>query len=334
MIVLGACSEADAGIVEWPTRGVDEFVQWTGGEVRLEESDAVVNVWPVVRVDADGGYLVADTRESQARLYDAAGRLRARFGAKGKGPTEFDGMVSLLRLPSHELAVADLSGKLAVFDSAGGVVRRSWQTGLLPLWDAEIVQDSLLLLVGRGKDRTGPLLHLFDPRRGTMIRHWFPDGATRTMARRSALTAGWAEASVRGDTIAVTHSLRDSLYLFSAEGASLRTVPIPFRHRRPMSRELPRRPDRIATHAWMSSFSLVTNAFWGGDGTWLIQYQDRNGPDIRFRLLAMDEDGRFRFELRDSPQLLTADPARGVLYFVNPESLAPNVWSVAQLKPR
>lgn len=333
LIALGACEQAEAGQADWPTRAVDEFVQWES-QVRLEESEQVVNVWPVLNRDTDGGYLVADTREAQARLYDASGRLRARFGARGKGPEEFDGMVSLLRLPSGELAVADLSGKLAVFDSAGSRLARTYQTGLLPLYDAELLPDSTLLLVGRGKDRAGPLLHVFDPPRGAVVRSFFPDGAVRALGRRNALTAGWVEATVRADTIAVVHSLADTLFLFSAGGRRLRATPIPFQHFRRMERELPRRPTRVETHAWMSSFSLVSHAFWAGDGTWLIQYQDRDGPEIRWRLLAMDRDGRRRFELRDPPQLLATDPDRGRLYFVHPGSLAPNQWSVARLRSR
>lgn len=329
---LGGCSEPEIALGAWSTRSIDEFVRW-GEEIRLEENEQVVNVWPVVQRDPEGGFLVADTREAQARLYDGSGRLRARFGSRGKGPAEFDGLVAALRLPSREIVLADRAGKVAVLDSSGVRVLRTYGSGLLPLYDAELLQDSLLLLVGRGSVKTGPLLHVFDPRSGRLLRHFFTV-TPRGILPGSAMTAGFAEAAVHGDTIAVIHSITDTLYRFSAAGASLGKMPIPFRHFRPIRHSLPRNPTREQTHAWLSSFSLASHAFWGGGGTWLIQYQDRNGPEIRWRLLGMTHDGKRLFELRDSPQLLATEPATGRLYFVAPRSLAPNLWSVARLGPR
>jgi len=330
---VGACARADAAPEAWPTRPLGEVVRWEG-EIRPEENDEVLNVWPILHADPAGGFLVADTREGQTRLYDAAGRLRGRFGARGRGPAEFDGPVASLRLPSGEIAVADLSGKVAVFDAAGARLLRTFQTGLVPLYDAELLPDARLLLVGRGPDKAGPLLHLFDPRGGRITRRFFTPAQPRGTSRRGALTASFAEATVRGDTIAVVTSLVDTLYLFDAGGRSLAKVHIPFRHFRPLPRDLPRRAKREQTYAWLSAFSLVSHAFWAGDGSWLVQYQDRNGPEIRWRLLRMTRDGRRIFELRDTPQLLATDPDSGRLYFVAPTAPAPNVWSVARLRSR
>ena len=331
LAALGACARADAAPEAWPTRAVGELVRWEG-RIRLEENAEVLNVAPIPHADPAGGFLVADVREGQMRLYDAAGRLRGRFGTKGKGPAEFDGPVAALRLPSGEIAVADLSGKVAVFDAAGAHLLRTFQTGLVPLYDAELLPGGRMVLVGRGTDKAGPLLHLFDPRDGRITRHFFPQPRPRGVSRHGALTASFAEATVRGDTIAVVSALADTLYLFNAGGAALGKLPVPFQHFRPIPRNAPRGAQREKTIAWFSSFSLVSHAFWAGDGSWLVQYQDREGPEIRWRLLRMTRDGRRLFELRDTPQLLATDPASGRLYFVDPASPTPNAWSVARLR--
>jgi len=328
---MGACARADAAPDAWPTRPVDDFVRWEG-RITLEENARVLNVAPIPHADPRGGFLVADVREGQMRLYDDAGHLHGAFGSKGKGPAEFDGPVAALRIPSGEIAVADLSGKVAVFDSAGARLLRTFQTGLVPLYDAELLSGGCMVLVGRGTDRAGPLLHLFDPRDGRITRHFFPQPRPRGVSLHGALTASFAEATVRGDTIAVVSALADTVYLFDAGGAALAKLPVPFRHFRPVPRNAPSGAQREKTIAWFSSFSLVSHAFWAGDGSFLVQYQDRDGPEIHWRLLRMARDGRPLFELRDTPQLLTTDPASGRLWFVDPASPTPNAWSVARLR--
>ncbi|HEY7770045.1 hypothetical protein [Longimicrobium sp.] len=333
IVGVAACSEAEAGPQAWPTRKLDDVVTW-GPEIRLQESETVITVAPVLHHDPGGGFLVADRREAQGRLYDPAGRLRGQFGARGRGPGEFDGLVAALRLSSGEIAAVDVSGKLAVYDSAGARVLRTWQTEVMPLYDAEVIGGSLLLLVGRGRDKAGPLLHLFDPRTGRVLRRFHPDPGAPGMARGSSMTAGFADATVYGDTIALVHSLSDTLSLLSPSGAPLGRIAIPFQHFRSPRASMPRRPTREQTHAWLSSFSLVSHAFRTGDGGWLIQYQDRDGPAIHWRLLRMSAEGRRLFELRDTPQLLATDPRSGALYFVHPASEVPSVWAVAQLRAR
>ena len=230
--------------------------------------------------------------------------------------------------------MADLSGTVAVFDSTGSTLLRTWQTGLLPLYDAEVLDGSRLVLVGRGPAITGPLLHLFDLRTGRMLRHFFAPPPAPGRSRRGALTAAFAEATVRGDTIAVVHSLIDTLFVFRADGTPLRRIALPLQHFRLLERDYPRNATREQGFAWTSSFSLLSHAFWAGDGSWLVQYQDRDGPEIHWRLLRMTGDGRRLFELRDTPQLLATDPASGRLFFVDPRSPAPDTWSAARLVSR
>lgn len=335
--VLAAClaaaacggGERDRAAGDPPPSRLDELVTW-GGEIRLEESDEVINVFPNVTATGDA-FLVADAREVQFRVYGKDGRLASHFGQKGEGPEEFRSPVAALRRASGNVLVVDINGKVAEFTPAGEL--RS--TGIVPfamVYDADLVNDTLMVIAGRAPgSRDTPLLHLVDPRSGAIL-HSFFRPAIPPKLRDEYMIAGFVDAAVRGDTVAAVFALSDTVYLFSPTGEARGKIPIPARSLRPLKEPVPRGAPREKLQEWVSTFSSVSNVHWGPDGTFLVQYFDIEGVTQHWRLVRMDRGGKALFEGIDTPQLLATGDGGATLYFVKPDSETPNVWSVAHLQ--
>jgi hypothetical protein len=73
---------------------------------------------------SDGRIVVAIGRTQELRFFDSLGQFTKAVGRKGRGPGEFDHLVSVYRGKSDSLYAYDNSlMRITVFDSAGGVVR-------------------------------------------------------------------------------------------------------------------------------------------------------------------------------------------------------------------
>jgi hypothetical protein len=316
--------------------GLDRVVRW-GRDITLEENDDVVNVIPHMALDSRGGFLIADQAENQIRRYDRNGKLLGHFGRKGEGPGEFSVLLRALPLRSGGVLAFNSFEHGAVFDSAGRV-ERTFRMPLQSLSEARLLDDTLLLLGGAVPQRTPspdrPRLHLWNLKRETMVRSFFVPHVRGRAHDLAASVVGIVSMDVRGDTVAAVFAISDTVYFFDLNGRALRKVPIPFRHFRPVSerRRLPGpHDDIVAAREWVGTFSFICHLFWLRDGTLLVQYQDRVGTEPHWRLLGMTAQGAPLFEEVDTPRLIQADPATGVLYFRKPGALTPNVWTEATL---
>lgn len=330
---LSGCARGDAEPVDEqrPVIGtLDEAVAWTG-EVRLEENDEVINVSPRVYPDGDG-FLVADSKEAQIRRYGPDGRLRARLGRRGAGPGEFQYVIAAVRLSSGEILAADMMGTLTIFSPRGDSVRHTARTPLGPLYEVVPLDDSLVVLVGRvGASAETPLMHLWDVRRDTIVRSFFPAPQGRGELQSAYMFTGFADAAVRGDTIATIFALSDTVRMYTRDGREVGKVAIPFRHFRRLESGMPQQGGPAELQEWMESYSAASGLFWLSDGTFLVQYYDQRDAETVWRLLRMTRDGRPLMEIVDSPKLL-AGSEPDALTFVKPGAEAPNVWSRARLR--
>ncbi len=302
------------------------------GTITLEENQATINVAPIAAPDPAGGFVVVDAKELRGRVYDGSGKLVGAFGRDGKGPGEFTAPMSGRRAPSGELVVADaMEGRITYFDPTGTRATGTSRVPLLPLYDAVPHGDSTLLLVGRAPDGFhAPLLHLFDRRSGTVKRSFFPTPGGVTV-QRLAGSLGWADAAVRGDTVAATFGMSDTLYLFGVDGALRRRIPLPFQSfALPEMPEADERTEPRARNDWMQRLTLVYDLFWLPDGSFLVQTGRQKGAELEWGLLHLTPDGERLAELPASPRLMAA---RGdTLYFVDPRSEIPNRWRIARLR--
>lgn len=315
--------------------GLDDAIVWDR-EISLEENERTINVVVRAELDSRGGFLIADEQEGFARRYDPTGRLLVQFGGKGAGPAEFPNLLRMIRLPEGTLAGFDVFNKIAVFDSTGTRLLRTGTSPVAPLHSVLLLNDSVVLLGGHlrpGSAEDGLRLHQWDLRADSILSSFFAPPLPSEAHALADRTAGWTAADRRGDTLAVVSSLSDTVYLMSTAGERYGQVPIPARGFRRLDPDT-RRPDPrgglAAVRQWLGSFSLISDVFWVGD-TFIVQYQDRTGPQPRWRFVAFGRDGRRRFEVIDSPKLLAADRDSGLLYFVSPDSPTPNVWRAGRL---
>lgn len=312
---------------------LDEAVAW-GADLELEENAEVINVTPQVRIDSAGRFIVADPSEAQVRIYESDGSLLHHFGSKGPGPEEFESPVVALRMPSKAIMSADFSGKFVVFDSVGSEVVLSRRLPVGPIFDVDILNDTLVVLAGRlPGSKTPPLLHIWNPSSDTVVRSFFPQPVPGPGLEDAAVVTGHVSVDVRGDTIAAVFSLSDTVYLFTLDGGAVGKVPISFQHFRRLENPAPATASRERLFEWLESFSRIANLFWVPDGTFYIQYADKVSGEQKWRLLRMTRTGKTLFEIRDTPQLLAIGPEGSRFYFVKPGSLTANIWRIATLAP-
>lgn len=331
VVLMSACSGAQRTSDHTAQLGsIDEVVQWQR-DLRLEENQQVINVSPWVQPDGSGKFLVADGMEQQIRAYGADGRLHGIFGRRGSGPGEFQHLVRSVRLPDGSILAPDMMGQLTRFDSAGQRVLSTARTGIGPIYDIAILDDSSVLIVGRkGGESEGPLLHEWSVRNSRLLSSFFPAPQGRRGFAGAYAFTGFADVAVRGDTLAAIFALEDTVRVFTRDGRALAKIPIPFANFHALEKPLPANRPPQEFQEWLGSFSTATDVFWLDDGTFLIQYMDQHASDRMYSLLHMDRAGRKLWEVTNAPRLL-AVAAADSLVFVKKGAEAPNEWSIAKL---
>lgn len=304
----------------------------------VEENDGVVNVTPRLRVDGRGGFLVADAAESQIRRYSPTGKLLWSAGRRGLGPGEFYAVASVIRLASGEILAVDRNGRLTFFDAEGTRVTRTAETRLMAVTDAEVVDDSTLLIAGVGErlGDDGPRLHVWSIDRKTSKRSFFAPSA-RQRNKTAALTMGYVMTALRGDTVAATFAPSDTVYFHTLDGRDAGRVAL----NSASFRRVPNaEPGRTITNPreraeWLSGMDFVADIDWLPDGAMLVAYQGIEASQAMRRnwhLLAQDRTGARRWESRNvSSMILGTDPGSRTVFFVPHEAEAPNRWTVARL---
>ena len=333
LAVSGGCGTGGAREAE--SASLDSVFERTS-RVALQESRTAINVLPMGEVDPRGGVRVAEYRESQVRRYAGDGSLLWSAGRNGGGPGEFTGPAAVIRLGSGEVLVADQRGRLTLFDSTAAAVRATWETKLRRVEELLLVSDSLVLLSGVLEgDENGPRLHLWKVGEGAPRHSFFTP--TRNAANRTAAgVAGWTRASLRADTLAVTFSASDTLYLFTAQGRPLGQFSLPSEHFRRVPGTEPTPSSAPAVQAeWMSRFDLVEAPYWLSDGSLLIAYRgidpERALERVR-HLLHVTRTGQRVFEVRNGPRLLAVDQGSRTAIFVDPFAEAPNRWVTGRIR--
>jgi hypothetical protein len=303
-------------------------------EVKLDERGEVVNVTPRVVVDPHGGYIVADPSESQIRLYTSEGRLRRWFGRRGAGPGEFEHLAAAVRGPDGELLAFEINGRLTVFDSTGSTVLRIQQTRIAPLYHAVLTAggDEAIITGRLSGGNSSPLVHLYDLRRGSIIRSFFTPRPPRREFEGAYRFSGFSDAVVQHDTVAVLFALSDTLYLFGLDGKARGKISLPFSGFRPIRKPMPVNESPLQFRRWVESFSTASHLYWQPNGTLLVQFFDTYDTQPQWRLLGLRSNGTPLFEIKDSPKLLALSPSSDSLIFVKPGSDLPNVWSIAEVK--
>lgn len=293
------------------------------GDLTIEEGDTALVVAPMVRRDA-GGFLVADAKESQVRRYDLSGRLLHTLGRRGGGPGEFEAPVAAVRLADGDLVVADLTGRITVFDAHTDSIVRSFRPPVSPIYGMLVGADGELLILGEGqRERRGELIHVWVPAADSLGPSYFRTPGDANI-RKLASGYGWLAADQRADSLLAVFSLVDTVFVLTRAGAIADRIPLPSRIYRPITPAPSGKVPPQARRAWSATLVRLTDVFWLPDNTILVQMHQRVDGEDRYRLLHMTRDGRSLHELVDSPRLLTT--RSDTLIFVHPSAAVPNRW--------
>lgn len=296
----------------------------------LDSVRGLTLVLPTATVTPTGGFLVADVRQQQISRFTREGRLINYFGGDGDGPSEFRHLATALPLSSGEIFVLDRSGTAMIFDSLGERKRTTF-TGLAPVYDAALIDDSLIAITARKNTQAqSQLLHIWNYRREKLVRSfWEIPGHSPRLDEVYAMI-GSADVTVRGDTLAAIFALSDTLYLFDVNGNVLRTGQIASRYFRKVPGDPPKNGEDFLV--WRSSFSRYSQILNGPGNTYFVQYFDLRGFELDWRLLQVASDGTPINEVRDSRRLVAYLPDSHSLIFVHPDPDQLNTWTVARLR--
>jgi hypothetical protein len=301
-----------------------------GRTLTLRDGGRVTTVLPTLALQQGGGFFVVDLREHQIRRYDSIGNLISYFGRPGSGPAEFERLAGAVQTRSGAIIAADASGYLAYLDSTGRESKRV-RTGLGPIYNIALVNDSVVALTGRLPGRAdGPFVHLWNTRQERIANSFFDMPRHAPELAPAYAYAGAVDVAVRHDTVAAIVALSDTVYLFTTDGRAVGKLPMPSRHFRQITRPPPPnlQEDVGARVAWSSSFSRMSKVFWAADGSLYVQYFDLEQVDPRWSLIHMRRGGTPPVEMHDVPRLLTVSPFDNRLYFINPQTLEPNQWVI------
>ncbi len=310
---------------------IDSAIVWHQA-FELQENVEVTTVSPSVATDPTGGFLVADLREGQIRVYRRDGSLIG-FRDSATGLTRrYSFPVSFTRASDNTLVVAEFAGHVFFLDSTAAHLTESAVLPLEPVYGATPLSDSTVLILGRSEQRDR-LLHVWDRSKGAVVHSFFPipRNPRDDTAGVASKIAGWADAEVRGDTIAAVFSLADTLYLFDPSGQLRQKIRIPvpaFRSPRSLP---PPRASADYVRAWVDAFTRISDLFWLPDGTFIFQYADTRDDESIWHLVGMRRDGTFLFRADDTPRLWAVRDS--VLFFQqgSPSSGA-NQWQTATLR--
>ncbi|HSW30415.1 MAG TPA: hypothetical protein VLH75_13100 [Longimicrobiales bacterium] len=307
--------------------------------IDLQETQLVVNVAPVARIDPEGGFLLADRMEQQVRRYSEQGRILEFAGAKGGGPGQFMNLATAGRLESGQVLAAESSGGVALFTRDLDSVAYTLRLPLTRLEDLEVLDDTLVAFAAARPGREGlygPRIHIFNTRTSKIQNSFFaplPDAPSFD----AAVMAGWTKISVHRGRLAAIFATSDTVYLFRLDGAPVAQLPLPSgTFRRVPEGPGPRGtadPQRAAV--WLSTFDLMSDIAWVSDSVLVVLYQSVRPTAALERvwhLVAMSDQGRGLFEIRESPKFIAVDTPRDRLFFQAPGAMAPNKWYIARLR--
>lgn len=315
--------------------------------ISLQETPEVVNVSLEVALDPalgsardsglgpDGGLIVADQQEGQARIYDAEGGLLWYGGGKGEGPGEFQNLRLARRLGDGSLLCSDRNARFTLFDTGKDTLIGTVSTPFFHVEDVEVRDGASVWVTAMLEgNQLGPRIHLWDLERGAVTGSFFSPFATAPNPS-VATFAGWTKMTVRSDSLAAIFAASDTVYVFAEDGAPARKMPLPSTQYRPVPQESPTgrlSPEEQAQ--WLASFDLLADVWWLDSGTILVQYlsilPDPRLSERAWHLVAMSPSGELIAEVRDLTRILAVDEASGRMYMQAPGSVMPGDWIVGE----
>ncbi|HEX6939222.1 MAG TPA: hypothetical protein VF158_07400 [Longimicrobiales bacterium] len=303
--------------------------------VQIRETEAEIVVDPTIRVDAEGGLLLADRGEQRVRRYSSSGDPIWAFGRDGDGRGEFRAPNVAIRIDTRAILAVDARRRAVLRDlrSVRDTIR-VLPYDLVSVDDVDRLDRNTVLYSARVVDDVDSVrryaLHIVDLTSGSIPRSFFAPPLSDVVLRtRVASTAGWTYADVDSGLIATVFALSDTVYVHRVDGRFVKKIPFPTTRFRRMTAG----PEQgMGRGKWLLTHSFASGAFWAGDGYLLVQYQHFENGLPRWSLLLVRPDGSAEWEVADSPRLYDIDRKEGIAYFDDPNQLTPNFLLAARMR--
>jgi hypothetical protein len=292
----------------------------------LEESDAVTTVFPYVTVDPQGGFLVADPREHQVRVYSRQGKLEQIYGAGTATVDSIDRPYLARRLPDGAIAVANLVGPLTVIPHDSGQASRFIPFPFRLMRGLEVLSDHEILLVGPDSARPTASLHILDLRNERIVGSFLaPPPHLHADVRMMFSSVRTAR---RGNRLAAVHMSSDTLVFFDLMGTELSRVPIPIDPFIAPLGPLPNVESPAEQDKWLNQFTHITNLFWIDDDGLIVQWDKVRNEGTDWGIVQLDTTGTRLWAVAPAPRLIAIH--NDEFFFQDPASDRPNRWIVAK----
>jgi hypothetical protein len=302
--------------------------------IHTEETDDVLIVDPRVSADSEGGYLVADAKESQVRRYSPSGSILWHSGRTGQGPGEYRSPVMARRLSDRNIAVIDHDGRLTLLDPSGDHVS-DFNLPLIRVEGFVVIDDDQLLVSGLSPEviDSTPLLHVVDMTDQRLTRSFF-DPLDSVGDRGLARALAYAAADVLADTIVTAYSGIDSIYIYTPDGKRVHSFHLPvddFRLAEPPSRD--EFSDPIKRVEWLRSFETISGVWWLSSEKVAVSYKTLVDGGVEWHWAVVTTQGDLVHHQSNTGRLLTVDHDAHALIIVAPDSEVPDTWQSISLEP-
>jgi hypothetical protein len=297
--------------------------------VVLEERHNVVTVSPVMVMNADGGFLIADRREHQLRIYARTGALERVIGAGTETADSLRRPHGTDYLPNGDIIATNLApGRLTLVPARQEDSAQFIPVPLTPLHGVLALDDHRVVLMGKDAPYPGHFLHIWNLRDRKIMRSFLPP--PQYLDSMVVRTFGRGHATRRGDSLAVVHELHDTLCFFDLDGNELSKVRIPADLVLPSGRA-PRLNSPAEGMAWADQFTFLSDVLWIADNEVVVQWSLGSGDHLSWGLVQMDTAGHRQWTLAPTPRLLGVRD--GEFVFQDPHADAPNRLIVAHRRP-
>ena len=297
----------------------------------LEQPENVARSFPLLYMDPQGGFLIADPPANQVRVYSRTGELEEVFGAGSGKADSLRAPSSAARLENGDIIAANaMSGRLVPIPIRHEEDVLPLETSLGRLRLLQVLEERKILLTGRDATYARNLLHIWDLSRGEIVKSFFPPPQHLDSDVVGTIGRGVYAAS-RGDRLAAMHSLSDTLFFFDRAGTELFSAHIPVEPFLVPEGTLPNIGSMAGRQEWIDQFTFLIDVFWIADDELIVQWASGSGDHSVYGLVGMDTTGRQIWSKARTPQL------RGVrdagFFFQDPNSAVPNRVVVAIRKP-
>jgi len=297
----------------------------------LEQPENVARSFPLLYMDPQGGFLIADPPGNQVRVYSRTGELEDVFeGGSGKADSLREPS-SAARLENGDIIAANaMSGRLVPIPIRHEEDVLPLETSLGRLRLLQVLEERKILIAGRDAAYARNLLHIWDLSRGEIVKSFLPPPQHLDSNVVETIGRG-AYAASRGDRFAAMHGMSDTLFFFDHAGTQLSSVPIPVEPFLVPEGTLPNIGSMAERREWIDQFTFLIDVFWIADDELILQWASGSGDHSVYGLVGMDTTGRQIWSTAGTPLL------RGVrddeFFFQDPNSAVPNRVVVAIRKP-